>query len=47
MCLVDGTVNARPLTTLKDDADDLETVIPLHYLLVSVVQLQPLKPSVS
>ena len=34
MCLVEQTLNARPLTSVSDDSDDLEALTPNHFLLV-------------
>ena len=33
MCLVEQTLNARPLTRVSDDPDDLEALTPNHFLL--------------
>ena len=33
MCLVDQTLNARPLISVSDDPDDLEDLRPNHFLL--------------
>ena len=33
MCLVEQTLNARPLTTVSSDAMDLEAITPNHFLL--------------
>ena len=33
MCLVEKTLNARPLTQVSSDATDLEAVTPNHFLL--------------
>ena len=33
MCLVEQTLNARPLTPVSDDPEDLETLTPNHFLL--------------
>ena len=33
MCLIEQTLNARPLTSDSDDPDDLEAFTPNHFLL--------------
>ena len=33
MCLVEQTLNARPLTSVTDDPDDLEALTPNHFLM--------------
>ena len=33
MCLVEQTLNARPLTSDSDDPDDLEALTPNYFLL--------------
>ena len=33
MCLVEGSLNARPLTPVSDDPDSLEDLTPNHFLL--------------
>ena len=33
MCLVEQTLNARPLTPVRDDPEDLEVLTPIHFLL--------------
>ena len=33
MCLVEQTLNARPLTAVKDDPEDLTALTPNHFLL--------------
>ena len=44
MCLVEQTLNARPITPVSDDPDDLEALTPNHFLLGSRVIAQPLIP---
>ena len=33
MCLVEGSLNARPLTPVSDDPDSLEALTPNHFVL--------------
>ena len=33
MCLVEQTLNARPLTSVNDDRDDLENLTPNHFFI--------------
>ena len=33
MCLVEGSLKARPLTPVSDDPDNLEALTPNHFLL--------------
>ena len=33
MCLVEQTLNARPLTAVSDDPEDLTALTPIHFLL--------------
>ena len=33
VCLVEQTLNARPLTNVSDDPDDLEALTPNHFLM--------------
>ena len=33
MCIVEQTLNARPLTQVKSDVNDLEALTPNHFLL--------------
>ena len=44
MCLVEQTLNARPLTPVSDDPEDLEALTPNHFLLGQPVVAEPLMP---
>ena len=44
MCLVEQTLNARPLTPVSDDPEDLEALTPNHFLLGRPVLAEPLMP---
>ena len=44
MCLVEQTLNARPLTPLSDDLEDLEALTPNDFLLGRPVVAKPLMP---
>ena len=44
MCLVEQTLNSRPITAVSDDPDDLEALTPNHFLLGRVVLAEPLVP---
>ena len=44
MCLVEQTLNARPLTPVNDDPEDLEALTPNHFLLGRPVVAEPLTP---
>ena len=44
MCLVEQTLNARPLTPVSDDPEDLEALAPHHFLLWRPVMAEPLMP---
>ena len=39
MCLVEQTLNARPLTSVSDNTDDLEALTPNHYFLLGRANL--------
>ena len=41
MCLVEGILNGRPLTTASDDPVDLDPLTPNHLLLLRPTQLPP------
>ena len=44
MCLDEQTLNARPLTPVSDDPEDLESLTPNHFLLERPVLAEPLMP---
>ena len=44
MCLVEQTLNARPLTSVSDDPDDLEALTPNHFLLGTANLATPFLP---
>ena len=44
LCLVQQTLNARPLTSVSDDPDDLEALTPNHFLLGRANLAAPLLP---
>ena len=44
MCLVQQTLNARPLTPVSDDPEDLEALTPNDFLLGRPVLAEPLMP---
>ena len=45
MCLVEQTLNARPLTALSDDPEDLTALTPNHFLLGRENASAPFMPS--
>ena len=45
MCLVEQTLNARPLTTVSDDPEDLTALTPNHFLLGRESASAPFMPS--
>ena len=45
MCLVEQTLNARPLTAVKDDPEDLTALTPNLFLLGQENSSAPLMPS--
>ena len=47
MCLVEQTLNGRPLTPVSHDPEDLEALTPNHFLLGPRVIAQPLIPDAS
>ena len=44
MCLVEQTLNARPLTPVSDDPEEIEAFTPNHFLLGRPVIAEPLMP---
>ena len=44
MCLVEQTLNARPLTSVSDDPDDLEALPPNHFLMGRANLASPFLP---
>ena len=46
MCLVEQTLNARPLTSVSDDPDDLEALTPNHFLMERANLATPFLPDV-
>ena len=47
MCLVQQTLNSRPLTHVSDDPEDLEAITPNHFLLDRPAISEPLIPDAS
>ena len=45
MCLVEQTLNARPLTAVSDDPEDLTALTPNHFLLGRENASAPFMPS--
>ena len=45
MCLVGQTLNARPLTAVRDDPEDLTALTPYHFLLEQENASAPFMPS--
>ena len=45
MCLVEQTLNARPLTPVSDDPEDLTALTPNHFLLGQENASAPFMPS--
>ena len=45
MCLVEQTFNARPLTTVSDDPEDLTALTPNHFVLGKENASAPFVPS--
>ena len=45
MCLVEQTLNARPLTAVSDDPEDLTAITPNHFLLGRENASAPFMPS--
>ena len=44
MCLVEQTLNVRPLTPVSEDSEDLEELTPNYFLLARPVVAEPLMP---
>ena len=47
MCLVEETLNKRPITAVSNDPEDLEALTPNHFLLGRAVVPEPLMPDAS
>ena len=45
MCLVEQTLNARPLTAVSDDPEDLTALTPIYFLLGRENASSPFMPS--
>ena len=41
MCMAEGTINSRPLTTVSDDPADAEPLTPAHLLLLRAGPVLP------
>ena len=44
LCLVEQTLNARPLTSVSDDPDDVEALTPNHFLMERANLATPFLP---